>query len=151
MGTVWGEKSESGSSMHQIRGTARSFHSTGIIAELFQDLNQNAARREFCGPNKRIPQSVMEQFDKDIEHAKKTGDRVLKKELRRRHVGHILKPAMTTDVLAGKSSFSWARETTTSKMVSKRPMPRKFQEESLKSFACLTQHTRSSPKRATVL
>jgi hypothetical protein len=43
------------------------------------------ARREFCGPNKRIPQEVMTKLDKDIEEAKARGNRSLKKQLRRKY------------------------------------------------------------------
>jgi hypothetical protein len=55
------------------------------MAESYQDINQKTARREFCGLDKKIPESVMEQLDKDIEDARKSGNRVLKKELKRKH------------------------------------------------------------------
>jgi hypothetical protein len=60
------------------------------MADLRQDINQRTARREFCGPDKRIAESRMEQLDKDIEDAKEAGNRVLKKELKRRYVGFML-------------------------------------------------------------
>ena len=59
------------------------------MADLLQDINQNTARREFCGPHKRITASVMEQLDKDIDDAKEAGNRALKKELKRKYVGYI--------------------------------------------------------------
>jgi len=55
--------------------------------EFYQDINQKTARREFCGPNKRIPESVMNQIDRDIEKAKADGDKAHKKELKRKSVG----------------------------------------------------------------
>ncbi|RDL37034.1 Uncharacterized protein BP5553_04467 [Venustampulla echinocandica] len=51
---------------------------------LARDINQKAARREFCGPNKRIAEEVMMKFDKDIEEAKRRGDKSLKKQLKRK-------------------------------------------------------------------
>jgi hypothetical protein len=120
------------------------------MADLFQDINQNTARREFCGPNKRITASVMEQLDKDIDDAKKAGNRALKKELKRKHVGYIPSSVMRTDRLTGKSISSSMLETATSKKASKKPMPRKSLEESCQSSACPTQHMRSIRERATV-
>jgi hypothetical protein len=51
-----------------------------------QDINQKTARREFCGPNKKILPTVMEQLDKDIEDAKKNNNKTLKKQLKRKYV-----------------------------------------------------------------
>jgi hypothetical protein len=56
------------------------------MADSRQDINQKTARREFCGPDKRIPQLVMEELDQSIEDARESGNRVLKKELKRKHV-----------------------------------------------------------------
>lgn len=116
-----------------------------------QDINQKTARREFCGPHKRIAQSVMEQLDRDIEDARDAGNRVLKKVLKRKHVGSIQSSVIQTDRLTGKSSSSWALETATSKKASKEPMPRKFPEEGWKYSACLTQRMRSFRKRETLI
>jgi hypothetical protein len=54
-----------------------------------QDINQKTARREFCGPHKKISAGVMEQLDKDIENAKRNNDKVLKKKLKRKYVEHL--------------------------------------------------------------
>lgn len=43
-----------------------------------------AAQREFCGPNKRIPQGLMTKLDEDIKEAKARNNRSLKKQLRRK-------------------------------------------------------------------
>ena len=50
-----------------------------------QDINQKTARREFCGPDKKISPLVMEQLDKDIEDAKKNNNKTLKKKLKRKY------------------------------------------------------------------
>jgi hypothetical protein len=50
-----------------------------------QDINQKTARREFCGPHKKISPLVMEQLDKDIEDAKKNNNSPLKKQLKRKY------------------------------------------------------------------
>ncbi len=72
-----------------------------------QDINQKTARREFCGPGKRIDQSVMDELDIEIEEAKKTNDRVLKKKLKRKYVEDIPQGAAKwTHTFAGKSSSS---------------------------------------------
>lgn len=44
-----------------------------------------AARQEFCGLNKRIPQEVMMKLDKDIKEAKARGNKALKKHLKRKY------------------------------------------------------------------
>jgi hypothetical protein len=54
------------------------------VRNLCQSLNEKTARREFCGPGKRIEKSVMDKLDKDIDHAKSIGHHALKKELKRR-------------------------------------------------------------------
>ncbi|KFZ06243.1 hypothetical protein V501_07587 [Pseudogymnoascus sp. VKM F-4519 (FW-2642)] len=48
------------------------------------DINVKAARQEFCGPNKSIPQGVMTKLDKDIKEAKAQGNKALKKHLKRK-------------------------------------------------------------------
>lgn len=55
------------------------------MAYTYQEINEKALRREFCGPNKRIPQELMAKLDRDIENAKRLGNRALKKQLKRRH------------------------------------------------------------------
>ena len=68
--------------LYQVRGIGRqSIYRS--ISNLSQDINQDAARREFCGPDKAIPLEVMEKFDTDIQKAKRTGNRDLKKDLKR--------------------------------------------------------------------
>lgn len=54
-----------------------------------QDINQKAARKEFCGPHKKISPLVMEQLDKEIEVAKKNNNKVLKKRLKRKYVEYL--------------------------------------------------------------
>ena len=76
------------------------------MADLRQDINQRTARREFCGPRKRIAESRMEQLDRDIEDAKEADNRVLKKELKRRYVGFMLSSVLWTDRSIDKSSSS---------------------------------------------
>jgi hypothetical protein len=56
------------------------------MADGCQDINQKTARREFCGPNKKILPTVMELLDKDIEDAKKNNNKTLKKQLKRKYV-----------------------------------------------------------------
>ncbi|KAE8450710.1 hypothetical protein EG329_006055 [Mollisiaceae sp. DMI_Dod_QoI] len=60
-----------------------------VVCTKSEDINQKTARREFCGPSKKIPLSVMEQLDRDIEEAKKTNERALKKQLKRKHVEQV--------------------------------------------------------------
>ncbi|KAE9366257.1 hypothetical protein N431DRAFT_419424 [Stipitochalara longipes BDJ] len=55
-----------------------------VVCTKSEDINQKTARREFCGPHKKIPLSVMEQLDKNIEYAKKNSNKTLKKELKRK-------------------------------------------------------------------
>jgi hypothetical protein len=85
VGRIWGKEPKPGRRLHQIRGEAISsltFQQTNKP----QDINQKTARREFCGPGKRIPLAVMNKLDKDIETSKRTGDKAVKKQLKRRHV-----------------------------------------------------------------
>jgi hypothetical protein len=49
-----------------------------------QEINEKNARKEFCGPNKRIPREVMEELDQNIEKAKKTGNGFLIRKLKLR-------------------------------------------------------------------
>jgi len=56
------------------------------MANTCQDINQKNARREFCGPHKKISPFVMEQLDKGIEEAKKNNNKTLKKHLKRKYV-----------------------------------------------------------------
>ncbi|RDW87518.1 hypothetical protein BP5796_03212 [Coleophoma crateriformis] len=48
------------------------------------DIKQKTARRDFFGPDKEIPHSVMEQLDKKIDDAKKNNDKSAKKKLKRK-------------------------------------------------------------------
>ncbi len=59
------------------------------MANMCQEINQKTARREFCGSDKKIPLSVMEQLDKDIEDAKKNNNKALKKQLKRKYVEQV--------------------------------------------------------------
>ncbi|RYP61155.1 hypothetical protein DL769_007837 [Monosporascus sp. CRB-8-3] len=47
------------------------------------DINLRAARAEFCGPGKRIPNDTMDQLDKDLAAAKDAHDKARKKQLKR--------------------------------------------------------------------
>ncbi|OBT85494.1 hypothetical protein VE02_07345 [Pseudogymnoascus sp. 03VT05] len=42
-----------------------------IVCTYSEDINEKTARRDSCGPNKRIPKEVMAELDRDIERAKK--------------------------------------------------------------------------------
>ncbi|KAN0095627.1 hypothetical protein V8E51_016338 [Hyaloscypha variabilis] len=55
-----------------------------IVCTKSEEINQKTARREFCGSDKKIQPSVMEQLDKDIEDAKKNNNKALKKQLKRK-------------------------------------------------------------------
>ena len=60
-------------------------------ADLFmKDINLEAARRTFCGPGKLIPATEMEDLDAQIDDAKASGNRKLKKALRNRYVNPFL-------------------------------------------------------------
>ena len=59
------------------------------LTNAHQDINQKTARREFCGPCKKISPLIMEQLDKDIEDAKKSKNKVLKKQLKRKWVEQL--------------------------------------------------------------
>ncbi|KAK7224376.1 hypothetical protein V2G26_012379 [Clonostachys chloroleuca] len=48
------------------------------------DINEESARHEFVGTKKRIECSVLERLDRDIETAKASGNKELKKTLKRR-------------------------------------------------------------------
>jgi hypothetical protein len=49
-----------------------------------KDINIETAKREFCGPGKRIPSDVLTRLEADINDAKRRHDRERKKELKRR-------------------------------------------------------------------
>ncbi|KAH8649442.1 hypothetical protein BGZ60DRAFT_534676 [Tricladium varicosporioides] len=55
-----------------------------VVCTKSEDINQNTARREFCGPHKKISSSVMEQLDKRIKDAKENNQKALKKQLKRK-------------------------------------------------------------------
>lgn len=59
------------------------------VTHACQDINQKTARREFCGPDKKISPSMMEQLDKEIEDARRNNDKSLKKQLKRKHVEQV--------------------------------------------------------------
>jgi hypothetical protein len=89
VGRIREQEPESGSRLHQIRGEATSslnFQTTNTS----QDIKHKTARREFCGPGKRIPLAVMNKLDKDIETSKRSGDKALKKQLKRKYVDELL-------------------------------------------------------------
>lgn len=68
----------------------KSPHFLGYIStNIWQDINQRAARREFCSPNNRISPLVMRQLDSEIEDAKKKNNKALKKQLKRRQVKQL--------------------------------------------------------------
>ncbi|KFY43961.1 hypothetical protein V494_01724 [Pseudogymnoascus sp. VKM F-4513 (FW-928)] len=48
------------------------------------DITEKTARRDFCGPNKRIPEEVMAKLDHDLEKAKGSADRAIAKKLKLR-------------------------------------------------------------------
>lgn len=54
------------------------------VAKYRQEIDEDAAKREFCGPRKRIEQHEMDQLDRDIDQARESGSRVLKKKLKLR-------------------------------------------------------------------
>ena len=55
-----------------------------MITYASQDINEKAARREFCESRKRIPEEVMAKPDQDIEQAKAKGNRSRIKKLKLR-------------------------------------------------------------------
>ncbi|KAH6678502.1 hypothetical protein B0J14DRAFT_582898 [Halenospora varia] len=55
-----------------------------VVCTKSEDINQKTARREFCGPHKKISPLVMEQLDKSIKDAKENNNKVLKKQLKRK-------------------------------------------------------------------
>ncbi|KFY44996.1 hypothetical protein V494_01204 [Pseudogymnoascus sp. VKM F-4513 (FW-928)] len=57
--------------------------SAGKSMKVAVDINVEAARQEFCGPNKRIPYGIMTKLDKDIKEAKERSNKPLKKQLKR--------------------------------------------------------------------
>ncbi|KFY06936.1 hypothetical protein V492_07602 [Pseudogymnoascus sp. VKM F-4246] len=57
--------------------------SAGKSMKVAVDINVEAARQEFCGPNKRIPHGIMTKLDKDIKEAKERSNKPLKKQLKR--------------------------------------------------------------------
>lgn len=54
------------------------------MADGMKNINLRAARREFCGPNRRISQETMDQYDRYIEAANQSNNTARKKELKRR-------------------------------------------------------------------
>ena len=54
------------------------------LADNIKDINLKAARTEFCGPEKRISQETMDQYDRDIAAAERSKDKARKKELKLR-------------------------------------------------------------------
>ncbi|OBT96981.1 hypothetical protein VE01_05489 [Pseudogymnoascus verrucosus] len=55
-----------------------------VVCTKSEDINVKAARQEFCGPNKSIPQGVMTKLDEDIKEAKAQRNKALKKHLKRK-------------------------------------------------------------------
>ncbi|KAK4235702.1 hypothetical protein C8A03DRAFT_46215 [Achaetomium macrosporum] len=55
-----------------------------VVCTKVEDIDIQAARREFCGPDKSIRDSVVDDLDAQIEDAKVTGNRMLKKALKQR-------------------------------------------------------------------
>lgn len=51
-----------------------------------QDIDFKTAKRDLCGPGKRIPYEVVARLEADIEDAKRSQDRHRKKELKRVYV-----------------------------------------------------------------
>jgi hypothetical protein len=61
-------------------------------ADLFRnmkDINFEAARRTFCGPGKSIPAAEIEALDAQIDDAKASGNRKLKKALKNRYINPL--------------------------------------------------------------
>lgn len=56
-----------------------------------QDINQKAARKEFCGSDGNVLSLVMKRLDEKIADAKKHNDKKLKKQLKRRQVEQNVK------------------------------------------------------------
>jgi hypothetical protein len=56
-----------------------------------QDINKNAARREFCGPNKKISQLKIEELEKAIQRAREEDNRTLEKLWKQKRVENIPK------------------------------------------------------------
>jgi hypothetical protein len=74
--------------LHQVGSTflptKRSRNPLWLKIEL-QDINEDTAKKEFCGPGKRIDSTVMDQLEMQITQAKSSGNKGLKKELKRRY------------------------------------------------------------------
>ncbi|RDW73267.1 hypothetical protein BP6252_07174 [Coleophoma cylindrospora] len=88
-------------------------YNLAVICTKSDDIKQKTARRDFFGPDKEIPHSVMEQLDKDIDDAKKIGDKSAKKRLKRKqeilliearnaHVKQGLQDAYSSKVPGGR-------------------------------------------------
>ncbi|KAK4106679.1 hypothetical protein N658DRAFT_414629 [Parathielavia hyrcaniae] len=56
-----------------------------VVCTKTEDIDIRAARREFCGPRKPIDAPVLDDLDAQIEDAKATGNRMLKKSLKQRY------------------------------------------------------------------
>ena len=52
----------------------------------WQDINVKTHRKKFCGVGKRIDSATMDALDQQIEQAKNSNNKTLKKELKRRRV-----------------------------------------------------------------
>ncbi|TVY75935.1 hypothetical protein LSUE1_G004583, partial [Lachnellula suecica] len=101
-----------------------------VVCTKSEDINHKAARREFCGPRKRITLAEMEKLDRDIGKAKKNNDRVLKKQLRRKqefllidarnaHVKEGLQQAYSFNIPGGKLEVFCVSNTTYEKYARK--------------------------------
>ncbi|KAK4152198.1 hypothetical protein C8A00DRAFT_35109 [Chaetomidium leptoderma] len=71
-----------------------------VVCTRTEEINIEAARREFCGPGKPIRASVMQDLDAQIDDAKATGNRTLKKTLKQQRNLHLIN-ARSAHVTAG--------------------------------------------------
>lgn len=60
-----------------------------------QDIDFKTAKRDLCGPGKRIPSEVVARLEADVENAKRSQDRHRKKELKRVYVFFVRQLSQT--------------------------------------------------------
>jgi hypothetical protein len=77
-----------------------------------KDINLEAARKTFCGPGKLIPATEMEDLDAQINDAKASGNRKLKKALRNRYVKPFSLPTIPSRPLLLTPSPPTSRDLT---------------------------------------
>ncbi|KAG9255485.1 uncharacterized protein F5Z01DRAFT_56619 [Emericellopsis atlantica] len=84
-----------------------------VVCTRSEDINIEAAKREFCGPGKQIATEVIARLEEEIEDAKRSSDRQRKKELKKRlefllirarnaHVREGLQRAYSSEIPGGR-------------------------------------------------